>query len=84
MPATTSRHLWAGVRLVVLGAVDVAVFLVLARALRLSEVTTVVDTWFVGFPGAMTLLGLGDAGNRKGRGCLSTPGPATCSPTGTD
>jgi putative peptidoglycan lipid II flippase len=32
------------VRLVVLGAVDVAVFIVLARALRIVEVTTVVDT----------------------------------------
>ena len=83
MPATTSRHLWAGVRLVVLGGVDVAVFLVLARALRLREVTTVVDTVVRRFPGARALLGLG-AGNRKGRGCLSTPGPATCSPTGTD
>jgi putative peptidoglycan lipid II flippase len=37
-------HLTAGVRLVVLGAVDVAVFVVLARALRIVEVTTVVDT----------------------------------------
>ena len=37
-------HLTAGVRLVVLGAVDVAVFVVLARALRIVEVTTVLDT----------------------------------------
>jgi putative peptidoglycan lipid II flippase len=45
-------HLWAGIRLVVLSGVDVAVFLVLARALRLSEVTTVVDTLVRRFPGA--------------------------------
>jgi hypothetical protein len=38
--------------LVVLSGVDVAVFLVMARAMRLSEVTTVMDTLVRRFPGA--------------------------------
>ncbi|MGA8245845.1 MAG: murein biosynthesis integral membrane protein MurJ [Nocardioides sp.] len=37
-------HLVAGLRLVVLGAVDVVVFLALARAMRLREVSAVIDT----------------------------------------
>ena len=37
-------HLLAGVRLVVLGAVDVVLFVALARIMHLREVTTVLDT----------------------------------------
>jgi putative peptidoglycan lipid II flippase len=37
-------HVVAGLRLVVLGSVDVAVFLALARAMRIREVTAVIDT----------------------------------------
>jgi putative peptidoglycan lipid II flippase len=45
-------HVWAGVRLVVLGGVDVVVFLALARAMRLSEVTSLVDIVVRRLPGA--------------------------------
>ena len=34
----------AGVRLVLLGALDIGIFVVLARMMRLREVTTVLDT----------------------------------------
>jgi putative peptidoglycan lipid II flippase len=44
-------HLMAGVRLVVVGAVDVAVFIVLARWMRITEVTTVLDTLIRRLPG---------------------------------
>jgi putative peptidoglycan lipid II flippase len=37
-------HVVAGVRLVILGAVDLGVFVFLARAMRLREVTAVIDT----------------------------------------
>ena len=45
-------HVMAGVRLVLLGAVDVAVFVLLARLMRLREVTIVVDTVVRRFSGA--------------------------------
>jgi putative peptidoglycan lipid II flippase len=45
-------HLLAGVRVVLVGAIDVAIFVVLARALRLREVTTVLDTVVHRFTGA--------------------------------
>ncbi len=45
-------HVVAGLRLVVLGSVDLGVFLVLARALRLREVTAVLDTVLRRRPGA--------------------------------
>jgi len=45
-------HVMAGVRLVLLSAVDVGIFLALARVLRLSEVTTVLDTVKHRFAGA--------------------------------
>jgi putative peptidoglycan lipid II flippase len=44
-------HLMAGIRLVVLGAVDVAVFVALARVMRIDEVTTVLDTVIRRLPG---------------------------------
>jgi putative peptidoglycan lipid II flippase len=44
-------HLVAGIRLVVLGAVDVAVFLFLAGWMRITEVTTVLDTVVRRLPG---------------------------------
>jgi putative peptidoglycan lipid II flippase len=45
-------HVMAGVRLVVLSAVDVGIFVALARILRLHEVTTVLDTVIHRFAGA--------------------------------
>jgi hypothetical protein len=42
----------AGVRLVLLSTIDVAIFVALARLLRLSEVTTVLDTVKHRFAGA--------------------------------
>ena len=45
-------HVMAGVRLVLLGTVDVAVFVLLARLMRLREVTIVVDTVVQRFSGA--------------------------------
>ena len=45
-------HLGAAFRLVVLGGIDVAVFLLVARAMRLTEVTTLVDTVVRRMPGA--------------------------------
>jgi putative peptidoglycan lipid II flippase len=47
-----ASHLVAGLRVVVLGLVDVAVFLVLARAMRLREVTDVIDVIVRRLPGA--------------------------------
>jgi putative peptidoglycan lipid II flippase len=44
-------HVLAGVRLVVLGAVDVGLFLALAHALRIREVTTVLETVVRRLPG---------------------------------
>ena len=44
-------HLVAAVRVVLLGGIDVAVFLVLARAMRIAEVTAVVDTLVRRMPG---------------------------------
>ncbi|MGI8524389.1 MAG: murein biosynthesis integral membrane protein MurJ [Nocardioides sp.] len=46
-----SSHLVAAARLVVLSAVDVAVFLALARLLRITEVTEVLDTFTRRLPG---------------------------------
>jgi putative peptidoglycan lipid II flippase len=45
LPGTghTASHLVAGLRVVVIGVVDVAIFLALARAMRLREVTDVID-----------------------------------------
>jgi putative peptidoglycan lipid II flippase len=45
-------HVLAAMRVVVLGAIDVGVFLLLARAMRISEVTTMVDTLVRRIPGA--------------------------------
>jgi putative peptidoglycan lipid II flippase len=45
-------HVLAALRVVVLGGLDLAVFLVLARAMRISEVTTVVETLIRRIPGA--------------------------------
>jgi putative peptidoglycan lipid II flippase len=45
-------HVGAGVRLVILGAVDLGVFVFLARAMRLHEVTAVIDTVLRRRPGA--------------------------------
>jgi len=45
-------HVLAGVRLVLVGAIDVAIFVLLARVMRLREVTTVVDTVVHRFAGA--------------------------------
>jgi putative peptidoglycan lipid II flippase len=45
-------HVMAGVRLVLLGAVDIAIFVLLARLMRLREVTTVLDTVIHRFSGA--------------------------------
>jgi len=45
-------HVVAGVRLLLLTAIDIAVFIVLARLLRLREVTTVLDTVLHRFAGA--------------------------------
>jgi putative peptidoglycan lipid II flippase len=48
-------HVLAAVRVVVLGGIDVCVFLVLARAMRIGEVTTVVDTVVRRIPGLDSL-----------------------------
>ena len=45
-------HLMAGVRVVLVVALDVGIFVVLARAMRLREVTTVLDTVVHRFTGA--------------------------------
>ncbi len=45
-------HVLAGVRLVLLSAIDVGIFVALARLLRLREVTTVLDTVIHRFAGA--------------------------------
>ena len=45
-------HVLAAMRVVVLGAIDVGLFVVLARVMRISEVTTVVDTVVRRIPGA--------------------------------
>jgi putative peptidoglycan lipid II flippase len=45
-------HVLAAMRVVVLGGIDVGVFLLLARAMRISEVTTMVDTLVRRIPGA--------------------------------
>ena len=45
-------HVLAAMRVVMLGAIDVGVFLLLARAMRISEVTTMVDTLVRRIPGA--------------------------------
>ena len=74
-------HLIAATRLVTLGGVDVVVFVGLARLMRLREVTTVLDLVVRRLPGATLLPWVSAA---KGRGCPSTPGPATCSPGATD
>ena len=42
--SASSGHLVSALRLVVVGGVDVALFLVLARAMRIREVTSVLDT----------------------------------------
>jgi len=44
-------HVMAGVRLVLLGTIDLAIFVLLARAMRLREVTTVLDTALSRFAG---------------------------------
>ena len=44
-------HVMAGVRLVLLAAIDVGIFVVLARLMRLREVTTVLDTVLHRFAG---------------------------------
>jgi putative peptidoglycan lipid II flippase len=45
-------HALAGLRVVVLGGVDITVFLLLARAMRLREVTEVIDVVMRRLPGA--------------------------------
>jgi putative peptidoglycan lipid II flippase len=45
-------HVLAGVRVVVLGALDLGLFLLLARMMRIAEVTNVVDTFVRRIPGA--------------------------------
>jgi putative peptidoglycan lipid II flippase len=45
-------HLLAAFRVVVLGGIDVVLFLLLARLMRITEVTTVVETLMRRFPGA--------------------------------
>jgi len=45
-------HVVAAIRLVLLGGIDVALFLVLARVMRITEVTTVIDTLIRRIPGA--------------------------------
>jgi putative peptidoglycan lipid II flippase len=45
-------HVLAALRLVVLGGIDVVVFLLLARAMRITEVTTIVETLVSRIPGA--------------------------------
>jgi putative peptidoglycan lipid II flippase len=45
-------HVLAGVRLVLVGALDIGIFVLLARAMRLREVTTVLDTVIHRFAGA--------------------------------
>jgi putative peptidoglycan lipid II flippase len=47
-----ASHLVAGLRVLVLGLVDVGVFLVLARVMRLREVTDVIDVIVRRLPGA--------------------------------
>jgi putative peptidoglycan lipid II flippase len=47
-----ASHVVAGLRVVVLGVVDVAVFVVLARVMRLREVTDVLDVIVRRLPGA--------------------------------
>jgi putative peptidoglycan lipid II flippase len=45
-------HAVAAIRVVLLGGIDVALFLVLARVMRITEVTTVIDTLIRRIPGA--------------------------------
>jgi len=45
-------HVVAAFRVVLLGGIDVALFLVLARVMRITEVTTVIDTLIRRIPGA--------------------------------
>jgi putative peptidoglycan lipid II flippase len=45
-------HVLAGIRVVLLGGIDVAIFLVLARMMRIHEVTSVVETLVRRIPGA--------------------------------
>ncbi len=45
-------HVLAAIRVVLLGGVDLGVFLLLAKLMRISEVTTVVDTLVRRIPGA--------------------------------
>jgi putative peptidoglycan lipid II flippase len=45
-------HAVAAIRVVLLGGIDVALFLVLARVMRITEVTTVLDTLIRRIPGA--------------------------------
>ena len=45
-------HVLAALRLVVLGGIDVVVFLLLARGMRITEVTTIVETLVSRIPGA--------------------------------
>jgi len=54
LPGNTDdvTHVQAAMRVVVLGGIDVGVFLLLARAMRISEVTTMVDTLVRRIPGA--------------------------------
>ena len=79
-------HVLAALRVVVLGAVDVLLFVTLAGFMRVREVSTRRGHRPPSAAGqAHRLLTWGQRATRGGSGprCQSTTGPATCSPTGT-
>ena len=93
--STSPSRSWsvAAVWVLVVTVVDVVVFVVLARALRLREVTAVVDTVTRRLPLLAPALSValrwpwatsrGLTTATRGAACRARSGPATCSPTGT-